>query len=184
MTDKEVWLDLFSHLAEMVHWTLEDVSTEALRWQPDQEANNIAVTVWHFSRAFDVFKVRIFENQPATAELWHQAGWTAQTGYDPQGIGWGGFGNLAGYTQAEVKAVPMLSVDKLLTYFDQVSEALDRYLRQLPSEALYQPAAGWPQDPEPIYEWLRNLLADSHGHLGEIRAIRAMWARRNTSNHS
>lgn len=182
MTDKEMLLDLFAHLADMVHWTLEDLSPEVMRWQPDEEANNIAVTVWHVSRAFDIFKARLFENGPVEAEVWHQRGWAAQTGYDPQGIGWGGFGNLVDYTRPEVEAVPILPVDQALLYFDQVYEALYTYLNQLPAEGLHQPAAGWPGEPGAIYEWLKNLLADSHGHLGEIRAIKAMWERQEASN--
>ena len=71
-------LDLLYSVASMVHWTLDGMAQDVLRWQPDKEANNIAVTVWHFSRAFDVFKVRLFENQPATEELWHKCGWGAK----------------------------------------------------------------------------------------------------------
>ena len=178
MTDKDILLDLFHNLAKVVHRTLKGMSLDALRWQPDDEANNIAVTAWHFSRAFDVFKVRILENQPQEAELWHTRGWTARTGYDPRGIGWGGFGNLGGYTQAEVEAVPILSADELLTYFDQAYEALVAYVSDLPAGALHQPAAGWPDASQTAYEWLRNLLVDSHEHMGEIKAIKAMWERR------
>ena len=182
MTDQEILLDLLLRLTEDVHWTLDGMSLEALRWQPDGEANNIAVTVWHFSRAFDVFKTRLFENGPPEAELWYACGWAVKTGYHPRGIGWGGFGNLAGYTRAEVDAVPILSADELLAYFDQVYEALHSYLGHLSSEALYQPAVGWPDEPQTVYEWLKNLLVDSQEHLGEIKAIKALWDRRITES--
>lgn len=105
MTDQEILLDLLLHLKENIHWILNGMSLEALRWQPDEEANNIAVTVWHVSRACDLFKTRIFENCPPEAELWHTRGWATKTGYDPRGLGTAGFGNLAGYTRAEVDAV-------------------------------------------------------------------------------
>lgn len=77
------------------------------------------MTVWHISRAFDLFKVRFFENRAPKEELWHTCGWAAKTGYDPRGIGRRGFGNLVGYTQEEVEAVPILSAGDLLAYFDQ-----------------------------------------------------------------
>jgi hypothetical protein len=184
MTDVEILRALFRNLAAVVHRTLEGVSPDALRWQPDQEANNIAVTVWHFSRAFDIFKVRLFENRSADEEVWCTHGWAAETGYDPRGLGFGGFGNLAGYTQAEVQAVPILSVDDLLAYFDQAFEELSTYLGEMPPGALYQPAAGWPDSQRTVYEWLRNLLADSHEHIGEIKAINAMWERKTRSAES
>lgn len=178
MTDKEVLLDLLYCFAGMLEWTLDGVTQDVVCWQPDQEANNIAVTVWHFSRAFDVFKVRLFENQPATDELWHKCGWAAKTDYDPRGIGWGGFGNLAGYSWQEVEAVPELTVGELLQYFQQVYDAMSTYLSDLPATALYEPAVGWSEGSRTVYEWLRALIADSFGHLGEIRAIKAMWERR------
>lgn len=184
VTDKEVLLDLLHCIAGMVEWTLDGLAQDLLRWRPDKEANNIAVTVWHFSRAFDVFKVRLFENQPAEEELWHKCGWTAKTDYDPRGIGWGGFGNLAGYSLQEVDAVPMLTVDDLLAYFKQVHDALHEYLNDLPATALSEPAAGWSDEPRTVYEWLRSLIIDSLGHLGEIRAIRAMWERKTRFSQS
>jgi hypothetical protein len=100
------------------------------------------------------------------------------TGYDPRGLGWGGFGFLAGYTREEVEGVPKLSADELVKYFDQTVEALCDYILKLPSEDLYRPAAGWPDSSDTAYEWIRHFLMDSLGHLGEIRAIHAMWERR------
>ena len=178
MTEKEILQDLFSCFAGMLEWTLEGMTQDVLCWHPDQEANSIAVTVWHFSRAFDVFKVRLFENQPATEELWHKSGWALKTKYDPSGIGWGGFGNLAGYSWQEVEAVPELTLAELLTYFKQVHGALNEYLSEIPAAALYEPAVGWAEGSRTVYAWLRALLIDSLGHLGEIRALKAMWERR------
>ncbi|MBN1318239.1 MAG: DinB family protein [Anaerolineales bacterium] len=65
MTDKELLLDFLDYFAGMLQWTLDGITQHELTWQPDPEANNIAVTVWHVSRAFDVFKVHLFQNQPA-----------------------------------------------------------------------------------------------------------------------
>jgi hypothetical protein len=178
LTDKDVLLDLLDCLASMVQRMLDGLTQDVLCWQPDKEANNIAVTVWHFSRAFDVFKVRLFENQPATEELWHQRGWAAKTGYDPRGIGWGGFGNLAGYSWHEVEAVPILAVDELLAYFDQVHGAMREYLGDLPGTALYEPAFGWSDGSRTVYELLRALIIDSYGHLAEIKATIAMNERK------
>jgi len=178
MTDRDILFDLLDCLAGIMHRTLEGLTQDALRWQPDKEANSIAVTVWHVSRAWDVFKVRLFANQPVTEELWQKNGWAAKTGYDPTGIGWGGFGNVAGYSLQEVAAIPALSAAELLAYFDQVYEALRGYLDGLPVEALHGQAAGWSRDEQTVYEWLINLIIDGSGHLGEIKAIKHMWERK------
>jgi hypothetical protein len=71
MTDKDFLLDLLQNYIRAVHRTISDMTLDALRWQPDAEANNIAVTMWHICRAFDVLAVRILDTQPPDAELWY-----------------------------------------------------------------------------------------------------------------
>ena len=103
---------------------------------------------------------------------------------DPAGLGFGGFGNLSGHTLEEVKAVPLLSARELLEYFDQVYEALRGYLTTLEIEALELPP-GWPFEencPENVYMVLMMFLLDNREHLGEIKAIKAMWSRKTTSS--
>jgi len=180
MTEKDVLLDLLQDLAAESHATLDGTSIEALRWRPDAEANNIAVTVWHLSRAFDILKVRILANQPVEAEMWHTRGWAAKTGYDPRGKGRGGLGNLAGYNREQVEEVPTLTAPEIVSYFSQVFEALYSYLEDMPSEWLYEPPAWFPQGspPESTYVYIRNFMMDAREHLGEIKAIKAMWERR------
>jgi len=179
MNDKDVLLDLINRFSDWVHWVMDEVTPGALCWQPDQEANNIAVTMWHISRSFDLFKVRLMENRPVEEEQWFTKGWASKTGYDPRGKGSYEFGNLAGYTRAEVEEVPILPVKELLQYFDEVSDALQKYLRTIPSDSLHEIAPGCPAEPRTVYELIRGLLMDSLGHLGEIRAIKAMKEREN-----
>ena len=78
--------------------------------------------------------------------------------------------------------MPLLSAKELLGYFDQVYEALRVYLQDMELETLEEPPAGWPGDPgssapENIYVVLMMFLLDNREHLGEIKAIRAMWYR-------
>jgi hypothetical protein len=183
MKPQDVLLDSLEHFAFVLHRTITDMSKESLQWQPDSEANNIAVTVWHISRAFDVLKVKILENQPSQKQLWYERGWAARTNYDPTGLGIGGFGNLAGYTLEQVKEVPRLSAEELLEYFDQVYEALSDYLKTLTVEDLERSPIGWPSTteapaPESVYDVIMMFLLDTREHLGEIKAIKAMWNRK------
>jgi len=177
MTDKDILLDLLHSYTVSVHRTIRDLPLEALRWQPDAEANNIAQTMWHVSRAFDVLAVRILDTQPPDAERWYVDGWCNRTGYDPRGLGIGGLGNLGGYTREEVAQVPILSSVDLLRYFDQVSEALKQRMMTMPAEALYLPAATWAHFQQTAYVFIRNFLMDTREHLGEVKAIHAMWDR-------
>ena len=102
-----------------------------------------------------------------------------RTGYKPQGIGYRGLGALTGYTQPEVAAIPHLSATDLLAYLDQSSEALQAYLLALPSfEPLRQPVAGWGRETPVIkQDLLKVVFMGCAGHLGEIKALRAMMKR-------
>ncbi len=182
MNHKDVLIDMLEHYAFSIHRTIADLPKEALEWQPDLEANNISVTVWHICRALDILKVKILENLPDQKQLWYAKGWASKTNYDPAGLGIGGFGNLAGYTLEQVKEVPILSAGESLEYFDQVYEALSDYLTDLKTEALGQSPIGWPSTagapPESVYDVLLMFLIDNREHLGEIKAIKAMWIRK------
>lgn len=182
MNGKDVLVDLLQHFSFGVHRTMKDLPKEALLWQPDPEANNIGVTFWHICRALDVLKVKILENQPDQKQLWYALGWASKTNYDPHGLGNGGFGNLSGYTLEQVKDVPILSAEEALEYFDQVLGALSDLLIHMNVEVLEQPPIGWPgpaaESPESGYVVLIMFLMDTREHLGEIKAIKAMWKRK------
>jgi hypothetical protein len=178
MTDKDFLLDLLQNYTRAVHRTISDMTLDALRWQPDAEANNIAVTMWHICRAFDVLTVRILDTQSPDSELWYLKGWCVRTGYDPRGLGTGGLGNLSGFTQEEVAQVPILPAADLLLYFDQVTKALQKKITPMPVEVLYEPAGTWTPLNQTAYVFIRNFLMDAREHLGEIKAIWYMWDRR------
>lgn len=176
MRDAELIADLLQYLPQRVREEIESLSPGELFWQPDNEGNNIAVTVWHFSRWLDMLCVRALQNRPRTEERWYRDGWATKTGYDPAGIGYAGLGVLTGYTPAEVAAVPLLPAEDLLTYLDQVCTALSEEILALPDGALHQPVPGLGA-PRTAYNWLRTVIMGSFGHVGEIEAIKALYSR-------
>jgi hypothetical protein len=178
MEPHDILLDLFESYAALLRRAIQDLPREALVWQPDPQANNIAVTAWHMARSLDLLTVRLLGGRPAEEELWLRAGWAARTGYDPRGLGRGGFGNLTGYTPEEVAAVPVLSAGELLAYFEQARAAFGAYLPTMSEERLDGPVLSVPVTPPlSAYDIIRSFLADGLAHAGEIRAIRAMWER-------
>ncbi len=187
MTGREVLLDLLLHLLDQVRSVITGMSLDALQWQPDPQANNIGVTLWHIGRSLDVLRARVLEKRSSREELWYLRGWALRKRYDPTGLGFAGLGNLAGYTRAQVEALPALTADELLQYFGQACEALRVYLRDMPNDHLYRPPAGLPalpssaQAPETTYLCIRDFLMDAYEHLGEIKAIKAMRERKNAT---
>ncbi|HEU5384227.1 MAG TPA: DinB family protein [Ktedonobacteraceae bacterium] len=175
MQDVEVYADLLEALSAWAHLEIAELETAELAWQPDAEGNNIAVTVWHFSRWLDV-TARLMLGKGPAEELWLTRGWAERTGYHPQGKGWRGLGVVTGYTLQEVAEIPLLSARDLLSYLDQACEALKLAFRTLPSSDLLQ---------EPIVELnrlsrgqlLQRVFMGSCGHMGEIEALKAMMKR-------
>lgn len=176
MTDVEMLADLVASVADGIHKAVRGLSVPELTWRPDAEGNSIGVTVWHCSRGLDVLKVRFLEQQPAEAEQWYTQGWARKTGYDPRGIGTGGLGILSGYTQEEVAAIPVLTAEELLTYLDQVSDALRQYLLSLPEGALSRPIM-FAGERLTAYQVIKEIVLGCVGHLGEIEALKALQIR-------
>ncbi len=176
MTDVDVIIDLINELVHQVKRVVGSLNREELTWQPDPQGNNIAVTVWHFARWWDVLTVRAFQNQPPEDELWFTRGWHEQTRYDPRGIGAGGLGALTGYTWAEVEGVPILSAPELLSYLDMTTQAMIAYLRTLPVGKLYEKAPGLTGDTT-YYDWIKQIGTGSFRHVGEIQTLKAMRER-------
>lgn len=176
MRDAELLADWVAKLAADLRDEITDLDAEALAWRPDAEGNSIGVTVWHVSRWLDVLTVQILQNRPAADEFWHTDGWAAKTGYDPRGIGGRGLGNVTGYTQAEVAAIPALAAADHLAYLDSVCTALREHLLTLPPNALADPTPSFGGQYS-RYAWIKTLLPGCFGHAGEIQALKSLRAR-------
>jgi len=184
--DIDVLLDFLSRLTAQTAAAIDGLAAEALAWQPDPAANGIGVTVWHFSRWMDFVNVRALQDRPAEDELWFRDGWAARTGYDPRGLGYGGLGALTGYTLEEALAVPALTTAELLRYLTDAVDALATHLRASDPATLHQPASGLRTLRDDLltpYAWITAPLLGGFAHVGEIRALRALWERRMALSH-
>lgn len=183
MEATEILVDWIEELARNVQEQVEGLSLDELTWRPDNEANSVGITVWHFSRWLDLLTVRALKNNPPEEEQWFTRGWARKTGYDPRGIGYASLGALTGYTQEEVSAVPTLAAADLLAYLHQVCDALLQHLRAMPVDALFQltPGLGGKRSP---YQWVKPILMGCFGHVGEIECLKAMRARQVASSTS
>jgi uncharacterized damage-inducible protein DinB len=157
------------------------ISDECLYWQPDSEANSIAVTTWHMGRLFDIFLTRQARGEPPENEVWMRGGWAERTGYDPRGLGSDGWGSVNGYTPEQVAAIPRFTRQQLLDYFDEVLDAVKGYLSELSGEQLFSPAPGF-EGRYSIYQVITMAMMDNTRHLGEIYTIKSMWERRQSQN--
>lgn len=180
MNTNQVLIDLLEDNRRRLKRLLEATSDECLFWRPEPDANNIAVTLWHMARMFDVFLTQQALGDPPDAECWQRNGWAVRTGYDPRGVGQNGWGMLTGYTQAEVSALPQLAREQVLGYLDEVYDTVKEVLASTPEQALFTPGAGF-DGKYSKYQCIQMPLMDNVRHLGEIYAIRSSWERHKAS---
>lgn len=178
MNANDVLIDLLEDNRRRLHRLLDAVSDECLAWKPEAGANDIAVTIWHMARIFDVFLTLQARGDPPEEECWFKHGWAEQTGYDPRGTGQNGWGMLTGYTREEVAAMPQLTRRQALDYLNDVYNTVKEYLTNTPVDELLMPGAGF-DGRFSRYQCVQMALLDNVRHLGEIFAIQARWERRN-----
>lgn len=181
MQGKELLLDLLDDNTKCVHQLLDETTDECLHWQPDLDANSIAVTLWHTSRVFDVFMTQHIKDQPNEKEVWMQKGWVEKTSYDPRGLGVNGWGMLTGYSLDEMRQIPRFGKEVLRGYYDEMVAVIQTYLGETSEEELAQPAPGF-KGRRTKFHWVRHPLFDLTRHVGEMLALKAMWERQQSTS--
>ena len=176
MNANDVLIDLLEDNRRRLQRVFDAINDECLFWKPDLQSNNIAITVWHMARIFDVFLTQQARGAPAEEECWFRGGWSERTGYDPRGSGQNGWGMLTGYTTAEAANVPQLSRKQLRGYLNEVYDTVREYLTMTPMERLLTSSAGF-EGRYTKYQCVQMALLDNVRHLGEIYAIQARWDR-------
>jgi hypothetical protein len=174
VNDIELLAELIDELARDLRPEIQALTVQELAWQPGPESNSIGVTLWHIARGLDLLATRVLQGKPAEEELWHTRGWREKTGYDPRGVGYGGWGVLTGYTWEDVQAIPQLAAEELLTYLDEVCTVVTAQIRTLTSETARQPAATLMDGRLSYYRWIKEFYKGFQAHVGEIMALKAL----------
>lgn len=180
MTGVEVLVDLCRANQKAVNDLLGGMPAACAAWRPDVDANNINITVWHLARCADVLVHVLIGNGALSDQIWHAAGWAKRTGYDPDGVGYRGWGVLTGYTQDDVAAVPTMPLDALLEYFNAVHEEMAAALAAETAESLHGPCPG-DEGGESRYYWYAMTISDNLRHTGEMMHIQSRWVRHDPS---
>ena len=174
MSDAASLTEWLLEFRRLVHTRSADLDERTLNWRPHPDMNSVGVTLWHFSRWWDLIAVNYLDRQPMPTQHWWTDGWAARTGYDPAGLGSRGLGVLTGYTPEEARAVPAMSLSDLGAYFDTVighavsalgRVSAERLVALAPGEAEGNPAAS------SLYLVVRNTIRGSIQHVGEIEAL-------------
>lgn len=176
MTDLELLAELIDDLYQDLRPEIESLTEAEFHWYPASQRNSIAVTVWHIGRGLDFLGTRILQGKPAEEEVWHSAGWTDRTRYDPRGKGYGGWGVLTGYSWEDVLAIPALSTNESLEYLEQSSRLVSSNLRSMDSRQAQSPVQEFFGGKLTCFRWTKDFYKGFQAHIGEILAIKSLLA--------
>lgn len=157
---------------------LRKIPADALYWQPHRESNSIGITVWHFTRWWDLFGTVTLVGGKIDDQHWIRDGWLQRTGYDPRGKPPQGFGLLTEYTAQEMLAVPHLSADDLAAYHQASTDSAIAAIGKEDRASLERSLDfGEATNTGTRYQQILGLALGSHRHLGEIDALASLRER-------
>lgn len=163
---RELMLDGYDRLPDLMKEVLAGLRTAELDWQPHPDCNSLGWTAWHLTRVQDSQVAELMGEE----QLWIEAGWYRKfdrTG-DPEDTGYG-------HTAKEVRAFKSPSVRIQLDYLRAVVERTKQYLASLTPSGLDRELNEPWQKPRPtVGVRVVSVLADCHQHAGEASYIRGL----------
>jgi hypothetical protein len=158
---------------------LKRIPVDALYWQPHRESNSIGVTVWHYTRWWDLFGTVVLVDGKIESQHWFRDGWMDRTGYDPRGKPPDGLGLITDYSVEEMLAVPHLSAEDLAAYHTASTNSTLSALAAEDAASLQRTLqVGEGNSGGTRYVQILGLALGSHRHLGEIDALASLHERK------
>ena len=178
-TDAPAFLaELVSRLQRGTLARLRRIPSDALYWQPHRESNSIGVTVWHYSRWWDLFGTVVLVDGKVDDQHWFRDGWLDRTGYDPRGKPPDGYGLITDYSVDEMLAVPHLSAEDLAAYHAASTDSAVKAISAEDVSSLQRDLkVGEGNSGGSRYLQILGLALGSHRHLGEIDALASLHER-------
>jgi DinB superfamily len=173
---RELIVDCYDRLPELVEEVLAGVRTADLDWQPRPGTNPLGWTVWHLTRVQDAQIADLM----GEADLWTRDGWHQKFGRPPDHDDSG-----YGHTPEQVKAFRSPSAKVQLDYLRAVTDRTKRYLASLtPAELDRELDESWQDPPPTVAVRIVSIVADCHQHAGEASYIRGLLKARARSARS
>ena len=145
---------------------LEGLTGAEMEWSPSDEANSIGFTLWHQTRAEDIWINDFARRVP---EVFSREGWAQHWGIPADHTG-------ARYTKEQLKAFVPPSKEEIWRYNRAVRAQTLEYLQGLTAEDL----DGTPETDNPrrkgytLGRMFGHLLCEISQHVGHIRYLRGL----------
>lgn len=160
---RELIVDAYDRLPDLMKEALVGLGTADLDRQPHRDCNSLGWTAWHLTRVQDSQIAELMDKE----QLWIQDGWHEKfkRPADPDDTGYG-------HTPEQVRAFGSPSVRVQLEYLRAVGERTKQYLASLsPSDLDRELNEPWQHPLPTVGVRLVSILADCHQHAGEASYI-------------
>ncbi len=164
----ELLVDAFERVRDATHAVLDGISSDALTYRPDPDANTIAWLVWHLTRIQDDHVADV----AGVEQRWLADGWRDRFGlpFAPNATGYG--------QSSDDVARVVVDASLLLGYFDAVHEVTVGYLAGLRATDLDRIVDERWDPPVSLGVRLVSVVNDNLEHAGQALYIRGVAERR------
>ncbi len=164
MESKDLLKDGFARIRELVHTSVNGLSTDGLSYRPEPGANSIAWLAWHLTRIQDDHVSEI----AGLEQTWVTDGWAQKFGMapDPENDG-------RGHGPEEVAAISP-DAELLIAHHNAVSDRTFRYLDSVDADELDRIIDRSYDPPVSVGVRLISVISDNIQHAGQARYLRGV----------
>lgn len=168
METRDVLLDAYGRISEIVHQATIGLTAEDLAFRPEPGANSIAWLVWHLTRIQDDHVAEIADRD----QVWISDDWWKRfdMAADPANTGFG-------HTAEEVGAVRPEGPEPLAGYHAAVSSMTRDYLGSVDGPELDRIIDRSYDPPVSVGVRLVSVISDNLQHAGQARYLRGIVER-------
>jgi hypothetical protein len=165
-----VYLEQLNDMSRMLGQLIDEVPADWFNRRPGKGLNPVGWNYFHLLRVWDLDLNWKCKGQDLENDAWHRGGFTAASGYSPDGKGGLGLGVGYGYSDGEVDEV-QIDAGILKAYQQMLMAETTDYLNAADDGALHRrsPSALNTEVTRSNAERMQHTIAHSHGHIGEIR---------------
>jgi DinB superfamily len=163
---RELIVDGYDRLPELMQGVLSGLRQAELDWQPHRDANSLGWTAWHLTRVLDSEVAPLM----GEAQLWIRDGWHKRfkRPADPDDTGYG-------HTPEQVRAFRSPSARVQLDYLRVAVVRSKAYLAAVsPSELDRELDEPWFRPLPTVGVRIVSVLTDCHLHAGEASYLRGL----------
>lgn len=168
MKTRDVLIDAYGRIKELVYQSVDGLNGAALAFRPEADANSIAWLVWHLTRVQDDHVSEIAGRE----QVWIDGGFAARLGRpaDPSETGFG-------HSSAEVASIRPEGPEVLVGYHQAVWSRTVEYLQTVDGEELDRIIDRSYDPPVSVGVRLVSVISDNLQHAGQARYVRGIYER-------